>query len=349
MAKERTAAQGTGRGWVLAQITIGLVFWAGGAWAAYTDNGNGAVTDTVTGLVWQQAGDNQKRNLEGAISYCEGLTLAGFSDWHLPDVMELKSITDDNRSFPSIDPIFFPGTKPGYWSSSSYAGNSIYAWYVDFEDGAVSNGDRAFSYYVRCVRSGTVSWHFVGVQGQVTDSGGQPLTGVSVATETGINSLSDSQGHYALTLAPCAIALTYSKPGFPTITRNATVLAGQSTSLDVALSTEIPGASANSTCATVDANLTVNLPCVGLDGHFYQASLNAYRNQADPSGLYWQLGTVGQSTDNGSCASADSNLNLNIPCVSVSGIDYSVNLNRYVNLANPFTYYWSLGGVQLRP
>ena len=39
---------------------------------AFFDNGDGTVTDTVTGLMWQQATDG-KLNWESAISHCEAL------------------------------------------------------------------------------------------------------------------------------------------------------------------------------------------------------------------------------------------------------------------------------------
>ena len=43
----------------------------------YTDNDDGTVTDHVTGLIWQQADDDEMREWEEALSYCEGLTLGG--------------------------------------------------------------------------------------------------------------------------------------------------------------------------------------------------------------------------------------------------------------------------------
>jgi hypothetical protein len=62
--------------------------------ADFSDNGNGTLTDNVTGLAWQQEDDDVQRNWEDAITYCEGLSLAGYSDWRLPNIKELKSIVD---------------------------------------------------------------------------------------------------------------------------------------------------------------------------------------------------------------------------------------------------------------
>ena len=104
---------------------------------------------------------------------------------------------------------------------------------------------------------------------------------------------------------------------------------------------------AGDNCATVDADLTVNIPCVGVGGSFYQVMLNAYPNESDP-GYFWSLGPFSQTTDNGNCASFNSSdMGVNLPCVSANGIDdYSVKLNYYVNMADPFGMYWSLGAIQ---
>lgn len=106
-------------------------------------------------------------------------------------------------------------------------------------------------------------------------------------------------------------------------------------------------AQATENCATVDASLNVNIPCVSVGGQVYQVVLNNYRNQTDPSGLYWQLGTVALTTDNGSCASFDnSTMTVNLPCLEANGSRYTLTLNRYVNQADSPRLYWSLGTYQ---
>lgn len=105
-------------------------------------------------------------------------------------------------------------------------------------------------------------------------------------------------------------------------------------------------AQASDTCSTVDENLNVNIPCISVVGQFYQVELDAYRNHADPFGLYWQLGIVTLTNDNGGCASYDSlTMGVTLPCVDVYGTEYSVDLNHYVDSANPFNFYWSLGAA----
>jgi len=121
--------------------------------SSFTDNLDGTVTDNGTGLMWQQEDDNQARNWESALAYCEDRDLGGHVDWRLPDVKELRSIVDNTRYNPAIDPVAFPGTNPTYyWSSSTIANYTPYAWSVLFDYGDVYRYDKTNTYYVRCVR-----------------------------------------------------------------------------------------------------------------------------------------------------------------------------------------------------
>ena len=100
---------------------------------SFTDNGDTTISDTATGLMWQQQ-DYQSTNFEDAISYCETASTASHTDWRLPDVKELHSLVDYSRSpdFSSsaaIDPIFTTTsfTNEGgyedwgsYWSSTTH-------------------------------------------------------------------------------------------------------------------------------------------------------------------------------------------------------------------------------------
>jgi len=119
----------------------------------FIDMGDGTVTDNTTGLMWQQADDATTRTWEQAITYCEGLSLAGFTDWRLPNVKELGSMVDNTVINPSINTVFFPSAiSSNYWSSTTYAGNVTFAWYVVFSSGDVSSSVKTSSNYVRCVR-----------------------------------------------------------------------------------------------------------------------------------------------------------------------------------------------------
>jgi len=119
----------------------------------------GTVTDNQTGLVWEQ--DNSATTetptytWANAPTYCASLnsaSLGGYTDWRLPSRTELSWIVKNEGSWPYINPVF-TGTTPGYyWTSTSKAQDPSSAWYVQFNDGKVSNLSKVNSYSVRCVR-----------------------------------------------------------------------------------------------------------------------------------------------------------------------------------------------------
>lgn len=122
------------------------------AGAAYVNNGDGTVTDNVTGLLWQRADDGVMRTWEEALDYCETRTLAGRRDWRLPNIRELKSIVDRLYD-PAIDPAF-ECRSDVYWSGSTIAGSPHCAWGVRFDSGYNSWYSKDGSMYVRCVCAG---------------------------------------------------------------------------------------------------------------------------------------------------------------------------------------------------
>ena len=70
---------------------------------AYTDNGDGTVTDLNTGLMWLQSpdfnGDGQinaqdKMTYDNALTYADSFTFAGYDDWRLPSIKELYSLIE---------------------------------------------------------------------------------------------------------------------------------------------------------------------------------------------------------------------------------------------------------------
>ena len=109
----------------------------------------GEVYDAATGLTWQQDVDGNSYPWSEAKAYCSGLS----AGWRLPSMTELQSIVDDTGSSPTIDPSAFPN-PPGtvFWTSSPVAGDSIYAWGVDFSNGTTINPDVTSAQRLRCVR-----------------------------------------------------------------------------------------------------------------------------------------------------------------------------------------------------
>ena len=148
-----------GRKWtMLWMVCLSVFLWAGAGRAALVDNGDGTVSDTGTGLMWQQATAPGTYNWEQALAYCEDLSLAGHDDWRLPTIKELRSIVDYTRYNPAMDTTaFLEVAASWYWSSTTDDFNtfdSYYALVMDFYDGFDYSDLKGNSYYVRAVRGG---------------------------------------------------------------------------------------------------------------------------------------------------------------------------------------------------
>lgn len=129
--------------------------------------------DPVTGLTWSSVSEWRKE-WDDAVSYCKKLSEGGYSDWRLPTIDELKTLSEtDLESDPdwkcnvsdsctSYDcwnrenclSELFQGAKirsmvNDLWSSNEV--DSLYAWYVYFYEGIEYSG-KEWIRDVRCVR-----------------------------------------------------------------------------------------------------------------------------------------------------------------------------------------------------
>lgn len=123
--------------------------------SSFTDNGDGTVADSVTGLVWEQATGLTASTWEQAQAYCQSLTLGEQRDWRLPTRNELQTIVDYSRSDPAASTDFFPDTvSSNYWCSTGAAGNAGSAWRLYFGNGNSALSSKTNTHYVRAVRAG---------------------------------------------------------------------------------------------------------------------------------------------------------------------------------------------------
>ncbi len=120
------------------------------------DNGDVFVNDSTTNLMWQKTYATGK-NWKQALSYCENLNYAGYSDWRLPNKNELLSIVANNYSSAEI-----PENSLDFWSSSTRETEPGLAWTVgvysssSYSMPGISVQTKVFSSndtYVRCVRN----------------------------------------------------------------------------------------------------------------------------------------------------------------------------------------------------
>jgi uncharacterized repeat protein (TIGR01451 family) len=143
---------------------------AGVTWPSprFTDNGDGTVTDNLTGLIWLK-----NANCFGVQTWANALNAAntlnsgecGLSDgsaegdWRLPNRKELRSLINygqadsatwlNGQGFINVQSVV-------YWSSSTYAFNTGLAWIVYMWDGYVVADYKTPYYYVWPVRAGTL-------------------------------------------------------------------------------------------------------------------------------------------------------------------------------------------------
>ncbi len=156
-------------------LAVALCFSAQ-ALAAFTVNGDGTVTDSETGLIWDrctwgQVGANcdatgNAVNNYGASTHTWSAALGvaitantasykSHNDWRLPNRTELESLVDITRIDPAIDTSAFPNTVLSwYWSSTLYVPAPSGAWGVRFDNGAARASDGGDGGHVRLVRSG---------------------------------------------------------------------------------------------------------------------------------------------------------------------------------------------------
>jgi hypothetical protein len=138
-------------------------------------NNDGTVTDCKTGLIWMQ-----NANCFGTKSWSVALDSCSFlasgscniydgslvGDWHLPTIEELKTLPNRDYSIPALSnakgdakwttngDAFNNVQSNHYWSSTTYADNTSYAWFVSMYLGSVHGGTKTSDYYVWCVRGG---------------------------------------------------------------------------------------------------------------------------------------------------------------------------------------------------
>ena len=118
-----------------------------------TKNPDGTVTDQTTGLVWQQKLHTQVATWDEAQNLCRDLQLAGHSDWRLPSIRELRSISNDRLAQPSLDPDIFSGAASvPCWSATTQQNRPERAWFVDFTSGLVTYRDKTEQMQVLAVR-----------------------------------------------------------------------------------------------------------------------------------------------------------------------------------------------------
>ncbi len=142
------------------------VFWPT---PRFVDQGNGTVTDRLTGLMWlKDASCMNSVTWLGAFAAVEELNsapelvkcreyYAGYTDWRVPNAKELQSLIDFSQSAPALmeGHPFQDSTGHRYWSSTTCARVPSTAWTLEAAVGALTGAKKTELLFVWPVRGGT--------------------------------------------------------------------------------------------------------------------------------------------------------------------------------------------------
>ena len=164
---------------VVFALFAALIFAAG--CGGDSGSGNSGSCPTVDGNMWSSLSSYMV--WDDAVSYCDNLTECGHTDWHLPNINELRTLIQNCPGsqaggacavqepsclflscYSSSCYCEYKGNNGGYysklgdddnvwlWSSSTLSDDTAVAWRVSFYYGHVGYDDKTISNDVRCVR-----------------------------------------------------------------------------------------------------------------------------------------------------------------------------------------------------
>ncbi len=136
----------------------------------FVDNGDGTVTDRLTGLMWLQDADcpdgqigwqaalDWVASLNSSAIACANYAAMTYDDWRLPNIRELASLVDFGETDPALPAghPFVSAQSVFYWSSTTHVSTPANAWSVNLATGKPSDsGDKdSFTDSVWPVRGG---------------------------------------------------------------------------------------------------------------------------------------------------------------------------------------------------
>jgi Protein of unknown function (DUF1566) len=118
--------------------------------------GGAGVLDNETLLVWEQSPEMVIQDWVSAQMSCTQKTVGNRKGWRVPTVQELASLIDPTKANPAL-PSGHPFSNvqlSGYWSATTAAMNTSFAWAVGLNDGGVGFVDKDDSRLAWCVRGG---------------------------------------------------------------------------------------------------------------------------------------------------------------------------------------------------
>jgi len=92
--------------------------------------GDDVILDYATRLMWKATDEAGTYTWANAIIQAEGLTYAGFSDWKLPNRLELLSIINHEEAGMIMQYADFNLTPNFYWTSTTYSRGTTSAFHL---------------------------------------------------------------------------------------------------------------------------------------------------------------------------------------------------------------------------
>lgn len=152
-----------------------------GAARSFTSNGDGTITDNITGLMWEKLSDDGTTHDKDSVyswagAFAKVATLnsgggfAGHNDWRLPNLFELFSLVNLQNSGMAVPNQFQSSCSASctvltcscnaptnYWTSSNLRSVPSSAWYVGLYSGGGVTGTatKSTANAVRAVRGGS--------------------------------------------------------------------------------------------------------------------------------------------------------------------------------------------------
>jgi hypothetical protein len=139
----------------------------------FTDHQDGTMTDNLTGLMWTRNAGTPAvgecrgggRDWEESFVYkkcANQVNYAGYSDWRVPNVNELRSLANIGYNEQPADYLsewlqsqgFINVQRESYWASTQFIGDVVSAWCVYLWNGYTNYNYKIMDYYVWLVRAG---------------------------------------------------------------------------------------------------------------------------------------------------------------------------------------------------
>ena len=270
------------------------------------------VVDQLTGLIWTRNVQNpgpsaclpgSGKSYQEALDFVKCLNVnfyLGYNDWRLPNIKELSSLIDSSKiapALPSNHPFLNASTNSGtisFWSSTTLISRTDFVLSLDSGFGVFCGMPKKGAsppQYVWPVRGGQIS----GLKGTVNDkTTGSYIPSVTVST-INKNIQTNLKGYYYLRLNPGTYEVTFSKPGYQTLTiSNIVITEGQNTELNAELQTSEVVSTPNTPSGPVSGTTGIN--CTYSTGGSTSSYGHSVEYQFDWKGDGSDLSSWGAST-----------------------------------------------------